>query len=219
MADITHGTWIKDGKAVDAVYQGGVKVYGRNLLRDTATQSSDDWFIKNSGWTSDSGTYLGSRAFKTALAWDNARYAFSSVAPLIDTTDTYTYSIYVKVLGVDPSTLSNSYNIAWFSTATSTNGTRIMVNTLSGNDWQRVSLSFHFTINVADLSGPNPYNQSLRFESTNSLPDGAFIYFAAPKLEKGSVATPWSPAPEDAGAVVQSAYEKSGLANSKKGEN
>lgn len=32
MADITHGTWIKDGKAVDSVYQGGVKVYGRNLL-------------------------------------------------------------------------------------------------------------------------------------------------------------------------------------------
>ncbi|WP_195235647.1 hypothetical protein [Lactiplantibacillus plantarum] len=32
MADITHGTWIKDGKAVDAVYQSGVKVYGRNLL-------------------------------------------------------------------------------------------------------------------------------------------------------------------------------------------
>lgn len=32
MADITHGTWIKDGTPVDAVYQGGVKVYGRNLL-------------------------------------------------------------------------------------------------------------------------------------------------------------------------------------------
>ncbi len=32
MADITHGTWIKDGKAVDAVYQNGVKIYGRNLL-------------------------------------------------------------------------------------------------------------------------------------------------------------------------------------------
>lgn len=31
MADITYGTWIKDGKAVDAVYQDGVKVYGRNL--------------------------------------------------------------------------------------------------------------------------------------------------------------------------------------------
>ncbi|NSL96145.1 hypothetical protein HRJ40_11655 [Lactobacillus plantarum] len=32
MADITHGTWIKDGKAIDSVYQSGVKVYGRNLL-------------------------------------------------------------------------------------------------------------------------------------------------------------------------------------------
>lgn len=35
MADITHGTWIKDGKAVDDVYQNGVKVYGRNLLINT----------------------------------------------------------------------------------------------------------------------------------------------------------------------------------------
>lgn len=32
MADITHGTWIKDGKAVDAVYQKGIKVYGRNYF-------------------------------------------------------------------------------------------------------------------------------------------------------------------------------------------
>ncbi|WP_063490449.1 hypothetical protein [Lactiplantibacillus plantarum] len=38
MADITHGTWIKDGKAVDAVYQSGVKVYGRNLLSNTTGQ-------------------------------------------------------------------------------------------------------------------------------------------------------------------------------------
>ncbi|MEB3377170.1 hypothetical protein REH36_04400 [Pediococcus pentosaceus] len=35
MADITHGTWIKDGKAVDAAYQSGVKVYGRNLVKDS----------------------------------------------------------------------------------------------------------------------------------------------------------------------------------------
>lgn len=197
MADITHGTWIKDGKAVDAVYQGGVKVYGRNLLRDTATQSSNDWFTKNTGWTSDVGTYLGSRAFKTASAWSNARYAFSSVAPLINTTDTYTYSIYIKVVRVDPSTLSDSYTIKWLSAATSTNGTQIMVNTLSGNNWQRVSQSFHFTSNVADSSYPNPYNQSLRFEPIKDLPDGVFIYFAAPKLEKGTTATPWTPAPED----------------------
>lgn len=39
MADITHGTWIKDGKAVDAVYQNGIKVYGRNLIKGGAHQT------------------------------------------------------------------------------------------------------------------------------------------------------------------------------------
>lgn len=39
MADITHGTWIKDGKAVDAVYQSGVKIYGRNYFLDSKTRT------------------------------------------------------------------------------------------------------------------------------------------------------------------------------------
>ncbi|WPH53995.1 hypothetical protein SHN02_09760 [Lacticaseibacillus paracasei] len=45
MADITHGTWIKNGKAVDAVYQGGIKVYGRNLAPGTSNQvvQANNW--------------------------------------------------------------------------------------------------------------------------------------------------------------------------------
>ena len=41
MADITHGTWIKDGKAVDAAYQDGRQVYGRNLLTDSGFESGE----------------------------------------------------------------------------------------------------------------------------------------------------------------------------------
>ncbi|QSE53259.1 hypothetical protein JWR93_03825 [Lactiplantibacillus plantarum] len=37
MADITHGTWIKDGKAVDKVFSNGQRIYGRNLLLGTKT--------------------------------------------------------------------------------------------------------------------------------------------------------------------------------------
>ncbi|MDR4073144.1 hypothetical protein KKP3161_000316 [Lactiplantibacillus plantarum] len=40
MADITHGTWVKDGKAVDAVFSNGSQVYGRNLF------SVHDWDAK-----------------------------------------------------------------------------------------------------------------------------------------------------------------------------
>jgi len=35
MADVTNGTWILYDKAVDAVYQNGVKIYGRNLALET----------------------------------------------------------------------------------------------------------------------------------------------------------------------------------------
>ncbi|KWT44596.1 hypothetical protein [Lactiplantibacillus plantarum] len=38
MADITHGTWIKDGKAVDKVFSKGKQVYGRNLLLNSDRQ-------------------------------------------------------------------------------------------------------------------------------------------------------------------------------------
>ena len=194
MADITHGTWLKDGKAVDAVYQSSIKAYGRNLLRDTANQLSSDWYTKSSGWTSDIGTYLGSKANEVSVSWNNVRYAFSSVAPLINLTDTYTYSIYIKVTGVDPSTLSDSYTIVWFSTATDANWRSILLNTLSGNDWQRVSQSFKFTTNVANS---DTEDQSLRFELSNNLPNGVSISFVAMKLEKGTTATSYSQAPED----------------------
>lgn len=40
MADITHGTWIKDGKPVDKVFSDGKQVYGRNLF------SVRDWDAK-----------------------------------------------------------------------------------------------------------------------------------------------------------------------------
>lgn len=36
MTDITHGVWIKDGKAVDKVFSNGRQVYGRNYALNTA---------------------------------------------------------------------------------------------------------------------------------------------------------------------------------------
>jgi len=46
MTDITHGAWIKDGKPIDAVYQDGRQVYGRNLLAgiDSTIHQAPGWF-------------------------------------------------------------------------------------------------------------------------------------------------------------------------------
>ena len=68
MADITHGTWIKDGKPVDKVYSNGKQVYGRNLLTGTSNELKT---VTRSGWggspiSSPSGTYGAGRYYASA---------------------------------------------------------------------------------------------------------------------------------------------------------
>ena len=59
MADITHGTWIKDGKAVDKVFSDGKQVYGRNLVTGTSNELKT---ITISGW-GNSPTSKASRIY------------------------------------------------------------------------------------------------------------------------------------------------------------
>jgi hypothetical protein len=68
MADITHGTWIKDGKAVDKVFSDGKQVYGRNLVTGTSNELKS---YTASGWGSApkckaSGTYGAGRYYASA---------------------------------------------------------------------------------------------------------------------------------------------------------
>lgn len=74
MADITHGTWIKDGKAVDAVYQNGVNVYSRNLVTGTSNELKT---ITASVWggapgNKASGTYGAGRYYASAYIENTA---------------------------------------------------------------------------------------------------------------------------------------------------
>ncbi|WP_063484773.1 hypothetical protein [Lactiplantibacillus plantarum] len=72
MADIINGTWIKDGKAVDTIYQSGVKVYGRNLLSNTSPEMST---VTASSWGSSpagvaTGVY-GAGTYQVSVYVDN----------------------------------------------------------------------------------------------------------------------------------------------------
>jgi len=199
MADITHGTWIKDGKVVDAVYQGGVKAYGRNLLLDSQTQTQNGaWRDKNISLTPEKGTYLGSNIDSTKNAWDNARYSYKDLLDrgVINATDDFTYSIYFRVVGEDPAGISYS-SIYFLSAATTKSGfIPLKLTSLKEGQWVRLVVPLKFK--DVEYEPAVSYDCSIRFEMTAATKvDGARYEFAAPKLERGATATPYSIAPED----------------------
>lgn len=197
MADITHGTWIKDGKAVDAVYQGGVKVYGRNLLINTAGDTAP--------------------TIATTTSYDAARRTPKSVDG-VTTLSTYStvgeffYRFMMpdnhNLYGLTPGetyTLSGSASYTagklMFRAQYSTNGT----------DWD--NLGYDNTngnalgISVSDGSVFTPFSHTFTipvratgvyFSLQNfDYTVGSLFRFKNMNLGEGSVAATWAPAPED----------------------
>jgi len=184
---------------VDKVFSDGKQVYGRNLLLDSQTQMrKPSWLLQNTGWIEDWGTYLGSNIYRTNLQWRNARYDYKSLLDreVINTTDDFTYSVYFRVVGEDPAEMSYA-NIVFYSGATTKQGTVSMqLTSLKESQWARAVVTFKF--NGAKYDPTKDNINSIRIEMT-AAPKVANAYyeFAAPKLEKGNTATPYSIAPED----------------------
>ena len=199
MADITHGTWIKDGKAVDAVYQSGVKAYGRNLLLDSRTQTQKGaWYTPNNSWAPEQGNYLGSNIKYTVYPWDNARYSYKDLLGrgVINTTDDFTYSVYFRVVGEDPAGMSY-VTIYFISDATTKSLNQpLQLTSLKEGQWTRLVVPLKFK--DVEYNQANDYFNSIRVEATAApkVKDAGYE-FAAPKLERGATATPYSIAPED----------------------
>lgn len=172
---------------------------GTNLLLDSQTQMrKPSWYTQNNIWTEDWGTYLGSNIYRAKYSWDNVRYSYKELLDrgIINTTDDFTYSIYFRVVGEDPAELLPT-DILFYSAATTKGGsTPLGTSSLKEGQWTRLVISFKF--NDFKYDPTQEFNNSIRIEVT--VPpkvDGAWYEFAAPKLEKGSVATYHSVNPED----------------------
>ena len=176
-----------------------VPYYGDNLLLDSQAQTrKPSWFTPNSAWTNDWGTYLGSNIYRTSLAWDNARYSYKDLLDrdVINTTDDFTYSVYFRVVGEDPAEMSYA-NIKFISSSTTKNGSiPLQLTSLKDGQWARIVVPFKFI--DAEYDPTKDYENSIRVEMSEAPKlAGAHYEFAASKLEKGSVATPYTLAPED----------------------
>lgn len=172
---------------------------GTNLLLDSKTQkNATSWFTPNLNWVEDYGTYLGSNVKRTANAWDNARYNYKDLLDrgVINTTDDFIYSVYFRIVGEDPAGMSYA-TIRFYSTATTKNGDIPMqITTLKEGQWTRVVVPLKFI--DAKYDSTNDYDYALRIEATAApKASGAYYEFAAPKLEKGSIATDWCPNPTE----------------------
>ena len=213
---IEHGgTSTSDGVINTTAYansadgtDGFTTVYPKlNLFLDSKNQlKSGAWYTANTAWTPEWGTYLGSRIYRTPHEWDNVRYSYKDLLDrgVINTTDDFTYSIYFRVVGEDPAGMSYS-SIKFISEAATKNGETVaQLTSLKEGQWTRIVVTFKF--NGAKYDPDHPWATTLRVEATApTRVKGAYYEFAAPKLEPGSIATPYMPA---AGEVTINDYPK-----------
>lgn len=185
MADITHGTWINNGKAVDAVYQGGVKVYGRNLLKNTRTLSST------------STTNYWDVLFDSSQIYNYGIKSLSGVSAM-----TFSFNVYVPLNAVVGSNIPIQLK-----------GQNPQATNVGSDEWNTLISNSEYNINQNDLGKTIRVSTSISNSSNYQSFDAAlantasitirqnsnisgFVYSEI-KLETGSASTPYSPAPED----------------------
>jgi len=109
MADITNGTWIKDGKAVDKVYQNGRQVYGRNLFRGYPTNNKMRVNQNNSYYFDYPFRYYGTRVLLKPNTEYTVTWNYEVISGGMDSTETISvgygneqkdYAIDVKTIAI-----------------------------------------------------------------------------------------------------------------------
>lgn len=176
----------------DYVYQGTKvdlsTIGGRNLLLTSSTMSN------TSSWVSPSikagETYQGMNISANTVAWSGPKYIISDLynRSVINENDTYTYSAFVR------NTSDTDIEIGFYGTnnvTTFTEPNGILITKMKAHtDWTRLSVTFKFK-NLSKLD-----TTSIRFEPRYDVTNG-HVNQSGFKLEKGSIFTDWTPAPED----------------------
>lgn len=172
MAIINGKALVKDGKPLDRVYSNGQLVYGRNLLNGTK-DFSGTWG-NSGGWVND-GIYKGLTVKKRTGQWYGVYKTF--IAPK---DGTYTFSAYIKSSGDN----AKVYRYGGINDQDKGELTKYMANDF---DWTRDTVTINLKANDS---------VRLRYEISGTGVD-SILWNAGHKWESGTIATPWSPAPED----------------------
>ena len=200
MTTINGRACIVNGTPVDKVFSNGRQVYGRNLLLDTNFNNLPQY------WTAAIGTVSGTFNGNNVIYYDAKTITWDAISvlqqPIYDPALTtnrvvpnqwYTLSFYTK--GVGQMTSFVYPGIVYDAAGGYIDGVKLGYIAGDGShvwdltdDWTRHTYTFK---SKSSFSATNVQNVLWR------LIKGSKAYICMPKLDAGTLATPWTPAPED----------------------
>lgn len=206
-------------KAIDDIQIGG-----RNLIRGTADQISGDCRVltNNNPFLNNDIKYGKADTFKSSHSWMGCLYDFYSLykREKLKVGDVVTFSIRILANFTPKKAVDMTlYRIG--STQDGQNDVHITLGkkTLEPNKWYTYSATWAITQANLDIVQDNAniisrsraevdyYDPDIYAEhKTYTFGEGNYIYIGGMKLEKGNIATDWTPAPEDEIKTVSTEY-------------
>lgn len=171
----------------------GLEIGGRNLLLYSQTIRAHNNYYDVSYLTDEVETFNGCPVWSVKNQWGKLIWLFKSHVidrRLVKVGDTLTYSLYAKTNNASGKRIACSYRFKgnaqayWFKDSAFNIGT----------SWARYSATFTVT---KDMLATDTYMNEIGFEETASMSGDDKVYFACPKLERGTKATDYTEAPED----------------------
>ncbi len=189
-----------------------LEIGGRNLLWNsgtaTAIQDSGEWNAH--GCTATTETRNNCLVSRVNSEWNGYQFNLKKIIERYNLVngDILTYSIDVKmdepigILFVNNYYADNKNCGGGISTVYHWDGKYFTIG-----KWERLSFTFKITQDILDKIATDTYKQGVRtaFESIKATSVGKYVYFACPKLERGTKATDYTPAPEDVNQQITAA--------------
>lgn len=171
----------------------GLEIGGRNLLLYSQTIRAHNNYY-DVGWLTDEvETFNGCPVWSVKNRWGRLAWLFKSHVidrGLVKVGDTLTYSLYAKTNNASGKSINCSYQFKGNAQAYWFKGSAFNI----GTSWARYSATFTVT---KDMLATDTYMNEIGFEETASMSGDDKVYFACPKLERGTKATDYTEAPED----------------------
>ena len=170
--------------------------------------SADPWQAPQTGYyqyygaAKTSETYNGAVVYKTRGVWNRLGINLGKhlvERGLLKVGDVLTYSVLAKTDQKTPIQSRLFIRYANQSSADSPTDKMELINLT--NEWQKVSVTFTVTEKMLSEDHRVTY---LGWEQTTNSESDKYVYYTCNKIERGNVATDYSPAPEDAATQISS---------------